>query len=353
MHEGGQRENILACEGISKTFGGTKALDNVSLQIRKGEVHALLGENGAGKSTLMKIIVGLYRADCGSILFDGESYSVHSPAEALQRGISMIHQELNIEPHLTIAEHIFLKDEDTYGGILLNKARTNDRAAKVLKQYGFAMGPKRMMSELTIAQAQMIEIIKAVTKNAKLIIMDEPTSSLDSEETKRLFQTIRDLKEQGVSIIYISHRMEEIFEICDSVSIFRDGRFIDSKAIGEVTQEQLIALMVGRSVDNIFPKTDCLIGEPVLTVEGLSGNGFRDISFTVHAGEILGFSGLVGSGRSETMRAIFGMDPIHSGKLFLEGQEIKLKNPRHAIAKGICLVNEDRKQYGLCLFRSL
>jgi ribose transport system ATP-binding protein/inositol transport system ATP-binding protein len=209
------------------------------------------------------------------------------------------------------------------------------------------------MEELTLAQMQMVEIIKAVSCNARLIIMDEPTSSLDSEETERLFRTIRNLKSKGVSIIYISHRMEEIFEICDRVSLFRDGKYIDTNPVMEVTREDLISKMVGRNVTNIFPKTDCKIGGVVFKVEGLSGKGFNHISFDVHAGEILGISGLVGSGRSETMRGIFGLDPLTEGKIYLEGREISIKNPKDAIAKGICMVNEDRKIFGLCQNRSL
>ena len=345
---------ILECEGISKLFGGTRALDGVRLQVKKGEVHALLGENGAGKSTLMKIVIGLYKADSGSMTFEGKPYSVRGPAEAIMAGVSMIHQELNPEPHLTIAENIFLKREDTYGKLpFLNKKETNRKAAEILARFDFKMDPKILMEDLTLAQVQMIEIIKAVSCNARLIIMDEPTSSLDSEETEHLFRTIRDLKSKGVSIIYISHRMEEIFEICDSVSVFRDGRYITTRNMDDVTKNELISIMVGRDVEQVFPKTDCQIGETVFSVKNLSGKGFTDISFDVHAGEILGISGLVGSGRSETVRAIFGLDPLKTGQIFLNGKEIRIRNPQGAIRNGICMVNEDRKSYGLCLFRSI
>jgi len=345
---------ILECEGISKLFGGTRALDGVQLQVKKGEVHALLGENGAGKSTLMKIVIGLYKADSGSMTFEGKPYSVRGPAEAIMAGVSMIHQELNPEPHLTIAENIFLKREDTYGKLpFLNKKETNRKAAEILARFDFKMDPKILMEDLTLAQVQMIEIIKAVSCNARLIIMDEPTSSLDSEETEHLFRTIRDLKSKGVSIIYISHRMEEIFEICDSVSVFRDGRYITTRNMDDVTKNELISIMVGRDVEQVFPKTDCQIGETVFSVKNLSGKGFTDISFDVHAGEILGISGLVGSGRSETVRAIFGLDPLKTGQIFLNGKEIRIRNPQGAIRNGICMVNEDRKSYGLCLFRSI
>ena len=345
-------EFILKCEGIYKAFGGTQALSDVKLRVRAGEVHALMGENGAGKSTLMKCVIGLHRQDKGSITFEGKPYSASGPVEALAAGISMIHQELNPEPHLSIAEHIFLKREDTKG-LFLNKKKQNERTEEILKRFNFPHDAKTLMKKLTLAQIQMVEIIKAVSCNSRLIIMDEPTSSLDSEETQHLFRTIRELKEKGVAIIYISHRMEEIFKISDSVSVFRDGHYIDCLKIEDVTKDKLISLMIGRKVDNVFPKVDCEIGEVAFKVEGISGAGFHDISFEVHKGEILGISGLVGSGRSETMRAIFGMDLLTSGKMYLDGKEIKIRNPRQAMKQGICMVNEDRKSFGLCLFRSI
>ncbi len=347
-------EYILDCQGISKSFGGTHALQNVQLQVKRGEVHALLGENGAGKSTLMKIVIGLLRQDEGEIFFEGKPYSANGPAEAIRAGISMIHQELNPEPYLSIAESIFLKREETYHHTpLLNKNETNRKAEELLKQYHLNIHPKALMESLTLAQMQMIEILKAVSCNARLVIMDEPTSSLDSEETDRLFQTIRNLKEQGVTIIYISHRMEEIFKICDSYSVFRDGHFIGTGDVKDISVNDLISMMVGRKVENIFPKVDCPIGDVVFKAEGLCGKGFQDINFEVHAGEIVGLSGLVGSGRSETMRAIFGLDKLTSGKMYLNGKELKVKKPGDAITKGIAMINEDRKNYGLCLFRSI
>jgi ABC-type sugar transport system ATPase subunit len=345
---------ILDCRGISKSFGGTHALQSAQLRVKKGQVHALLGENGAGKSTLMKIVIGLCRQDSGEIEFEGKPYSASGPAEAIKNGISMIHQELNPEPYLSIAESVFLKREDMVKHTpFLNKKETNRRAAELLKQYNLDINPKMLMEQLTLAQMQLVEILKAVSCEARLVIMDEPTSSLDSEETDRLFSTIRALNAKGVTIIYISHRMEEIFEICDSYSVFRDGQFVGSGDLVGVSANDLISMMVGRKVENVFPKVDCEIGEVVFKVEGLSGKGFSDISFEVHKGEILGFSGLVGSGRSETMRAIFGLDPITSGKMFLEGKEIKIASPRDAISHRIAMINEDRKNFGLCLFRSI
>lgn len=343
---------ILECNGISKSFGGTHALKNVDFRLKKGEVHSLLGENGAGKSTLMKIIIGLYHADEGCMLFDGQPYSARGPADAIAKGISMIHQELNPEPHLTIAESIFLNREDTRG-IFLDKKATNKRAAKILPDFGFGKDASALMEDLTLAEAQMVEIIRAVSCEAKVIIMDEPTSSLDAKETRQLFHTIRELKKQGVAIIYISHRMDEIFEISDSVSVFRDGAYIGSHGINDISREELISMMVGRRVENIFPKTDCPIGSVVFKAEHLCGKGFHDISFEVHAGEILGFSGLVGSGRSETMRAVFGLDSLTGGRMYLNGEAIQIKSPADAISLGIAMVNEDRKEYGLCLHRSI
>ena len=324
----------------------------MQLHVKRGEVLALLGENGAGKSTLMKAIIGLHQPDTGTMTFEGKPYSAKSPVDAMNAGISMIHQELNPEPHLTIAESIFLKRE-SMNGIFLNKKAQNERAQKILDDFNFPYPATTVMKKLTIAQMQMVEIIKAVSSNARMIIMDEPTSSLDSEETNHLFQVIRDLKAQNVAIIYISHRMEEIFEICDSVAVFRDGTYVGARSMENVTRPELISMMVGREVSNVFPKVTVPIGETVFKVEGLCGNGFSDISFEVHAGEILGFSGLVGSGRSETMRAIFGLDKLDSGKIYLEGKEIRIRSPREAINQGIAMVNEDRKDYGLCLFRSI
>ena len=343
---------ILNCEGISKAFGGTQALKDVQLHIKPGEVHALFGENGAGKSTLMKCVIGLIKPDEGKMDFDGKPYSASGPVDALKSGISMVHQELNPEPYLTVAESIFLKRENVRG-FLLDKRAQNKRCDELLSKFQVAYTSQTMMKDLTLAQIQMVEIIKAVSCDAKLIILDEPTSSLDSTETDHLFDTIRDLKSKGVAIIYISHRMEEIFEICDRVSVFRNGTYVDSRSMEGVTRDELISMMVGREVKSVFPKVDCEIGETVLKVEGLTGGGFENINFEVHKGEILGLSGLVGSGRSETVRAIFGLDPVESGKIYLEGKEITNKNTRDAIKKGICMVNEDRKKYGLCLLRSI
>jgi ribose transport system ATP-binding protein/inositol transport system ATP-binding protein len=347
-----EQDYILNCKGISKAFGGTQALKGVQLHVKPGEVHALLGENGAGKSTLMKIVIGLYQQDAGTMTFDGQPYQAKGPADAINSGISMIHQELNPEPHMTIAESIFLNREDTKG-IFLDKKKQNERTQKILDDFGFPYPATTMIRDLKLADVQMVEIIRAVTTNAKLIIMDEPTSSLDEQETQHLFRVIRDLKKEGVAVIYISHRMAEIYEICDTVSVFRDGEFIGSTPLADVSNDDLIAMMVGRKVENLFPKVDCPIGDVVFKAENLTGQGFENINFEVHAGEILGFSGLVGAGRSETMKAIFGLDPLTSGKMYLNGQELHIRKPSEAIKQGICMVNEDRKNFGLCLLRSI
>ena len=345
---------ILEVKEVSKAFGGTQALSKVELHVRKGEVHALLGENGAGKSTMMNIVMGLIKADEGEIDFEGKPFHVSGPSAAMHHGISMIHQELNVEPFLTVAENIFLKREHTLGKTpFLNKKLTNAKSKEILQRFGLNINPKTPMSQLTVAQAQMIEIIKAVSYNARLIIMDEPTSSLDSEETVRLMETIKELKDQGVSIIYISHRLDEIFEICDVASIFRDGHYIDTRKLAEVTKDELIALMVGRQLDALFPKKDVEIGDVVFKVENFSGKKFKDINFEVRAGEILGFSGLVGAGRSETMCAIFGLDKKDSGQVFYKGEEWKITSPQKAINYGMAMVSEDRKNYGLVLKRSI
>ena len=345
---------ILRMKGVSKSFSSTRALDDVRLDVRRGTVHALMGENGAGKSTLMKIIMGIHRADAGEMEFDGRKVDVNSPAEAMGLGITMIHQELNPEPHLTIAENIYLGQEITrLGSLFLDNEAMNAGAREILGRFNLKLNPKSVMSSLTVAHMQMVEIIRAVVFNAKAIIMDEPTSSLDAEETERLFRTIEELRAKGISIIYISHRMEEIFRICDEVSVFRDGKYIDTRPLAEVTRDQLISMMVGREIESMFPKTDVPIGEPVLDVRSLRGKAFQGVSFTVHEGEILGFSGLVGAGRSEIMRAICGIDPVLGGEIHYLGEKVNIRRPRDSIRRGIAMVSEDRKDDGLVLNRSI
>ena len=349
---------ILQMSNITKRFSGVTVLNKVNFNLRRGEVHVLIGENGAGKSTLMKILTGIHQKDEGRILLmdqEGElkEAELDSPVTALEKGISMVFQEFNLMENMTIAENICIGYEPVKG-IVLDRKKMMQTAREQMRRVNMEdVSPTAVVETLTTAQKQCVEIAKCLSHDAKIIILDEPTSSLSEKEVVTLFSLIRSLKASGVSIVYISHRMEEIFEICDTVSIFRDGTYVGTRAMGEVSREDLISMMVGRKVGNVFPKTDCEIGDVVFRAEGLTGKGFTDISFEVHAGEILGFSGLVGSGRSETMRAIFGLDPLESGKLYLEGKEIKIKDPYEAVKLGIAMVNEDRKDFGLCLHRSI
>jgi ABC-type sugar transport system ATPase subunit len=348
-------EYVLEALGISKIFPGVKALDNINLRIKRGEVHALMGENGAGKSTLMKIIMGQYKPDQGEILFNGEKVVVDSPAKALNLGISMIHQELNPIPDMTIIDNLFMGREILHDRLpFINMKKMAQQTVAILKKFHLDLNPKLTMSKLSLAQIQMIEIIKAVTHNSRLIIMDEPTSSLSDKEVTQLFTIIRELKSNGVSIIYISHRLEEIFELVDSVTVLRDGQFIGTEEIKSLSKDKLISMMVGRELANIFCKEKVTIGDTVLEVRNLTRKpAFYDINFKIRRGEIIGIAGLVGAGRSEIVRSIFGIDAIDSGEIFLEGQRIKINSPRDAIKNKIAMVSEDRKELGLVLSSSI
>ncbi len=341
-------------EGICKTFPGVKALDQAQIRVRRGEIHALMGENGAGKSTLMKILNGLLKPDAGTIWLDGKEITVGSPAEALRHGVAMIYQELNPVLDMTVAENIFMGREFTKGGtFFVDKRKGIEEAGILLKKFGLDIDPKAKMRTLPIAKMQMIEIMKAVSSGAKLIVMDEPTSSLTEDEIEVLFEKIRDLKENGVAVVYISHRMEEIFEIADTVTVMRDGKYIDTKSIKEIDNNTLIHLMVGRELSNIFPKVQADIGDLVLEVKDLCSDRFDNVCFHVRSGEILGFYGLVGAGRSELMKTIFGMLPYKSGEILLNGRSLTIRTPHQAIDNGIAMVTEDRKEYGLVLCRSI
>ena len=346
------QEYLLKMEGICKTFPGVKALDEACILVKKGEVHALMGENGAGKSTLMKVLNGLLQPDKGEIWLDGEEIKVENPAAALKKGIAMIYQELNPIWDMTVAENIFIGRE-FMKGLFVDKKKNEEEAGALLKRFGLAIDPGVRMRTLSIAQMQMIEIMKAISSGAKLIVMDEPTSSLTDEEIKVLFQKIEELKKAQVSVIYISHRLEETFTIADTVTVMRDGRYIAARGIEELDKNTLIQMMVGRELSNIYPKEEAKIGEAVLEVKNLCGERFRDISFQVRRGEILGFYGLVGAGRSEVFRRIFGMDSGNGGEIFLEGRELSISRPYHAIRAGIVMVTEDRKEDGLVLCRSI
>ncbi|VEI71784.1 Galactose/methyl galactoside import ATP-binding protein MglA [Serratia fonticola] len=309
---------VLEAEGISKQFPGVKALDNVSLKIKPGSVHALMGENGAGKSTLMKCLIGIYRPDAGTIKVKGQPVTFNDTLAALHSGISMIHQELNLVPHMTVAENIWLGREPAKLGFV-NHEELNRKTRELLAHLKIKLDPETQLGTLSIANQQMVEIAKAVSYNADVLIMDEPTSALTEGEVVHLFAIIRELKQQGKGIIYISHKMDEIFAITDEVSIFRDGTSIASDKTENLTKQSLITMMVGRELTQMFPKFNNNIGEEVLRVAGLRRSGwFHDISFAVKRGEILGVAGLVGAGRSEVMESLFGMHPAEGARFILK-----------------------------------
>ncbi|CUU24539.1 putative ABC transport system, ATP-binding protein [Duffyella gerundensis] len=343
----------LEAEGISKFFPGVKALSNVSLRVRPGTVHALMGENGAGKSTLMKCLIGIYRPDEGIIRVKGEPVQFVDTLDALRSGISMIHQELNLVPHMTVAENIWLGREPMkYGFVDHHALRTQTQA--LLSKLNIRLQADSMVGELSIAAQQMVEIAKAVSWNADIVIMDEPTSALTESEVAHLFTIIRDLRSQGKAIVYISHKMDEIFNITDEISIFRDGKWVSSDHTANFTRQSLITQMVGRELTQLFPKFNNAIGEEVLTVRNLQRKGtFHDISFSVRRGEILGVAGLVGAGRSEVMESLFGMTSTDGGEVLIDGVPVNIDSPSTAIEKGMAFLTEDRKKSGLFLVLSV
>jgi ribose transport system ATP-binding protein len=336
---------------ISKSFPGVHALKDVTLRAEKGEVHALVGENGAGKSTLMKVLAGVYRHDAGTVLISGKKVLFNTPQDALNCGISVIYQELNLVPGLTAIENVMLGHEIANKG-WLNKKAEEAEARKWLDYVSRGILPdyKQPVSFYSVAQQQMVEIAKALSHQAKIIVMDEPTASLTDKEMEILFEIIRKLKADGVTVIYISHRLEEIFTICDRVTVLRDGAFVDSQEVSTVNKAWLISRMIGREMNNTYPPHACAArSECVMEVKGLNGGIFSDISFKLHAGEILGFFGLVGSGRTEVMRAIFGADGIKSGEVYVRGKRLPNKHPFGAVNMGMGFATEDRKQQGLFL----
>jgi ABC-type sugar transport system ATPase subunit len=318
----------------------------VDFELRAGEVHALLGENGAGKSTLIKILGGIYGADEGKIEIDGKSWAINSVSDAQQAGIRIIHQELVLVPYISIGENVFLGNEPLKHG-LIDFDTIYRETQMMLDNFGIKRNAGDEVSKLTIAERQLVEIIKAISFNARIIVMDEPTSSLSDRECETLFEKIRYLKTQGIGIIYISHRMSELPQIADRLTVMRDGRYIGTKLIKEVTTDELITMMVGRSIVSVFQRDYCSSGEVVLDVQNLSTDYIKNVSFTLRQGEILGFSGLVGAGRTETMRALFGIDPIRSGKIIFEGKEIVIKSVADAMKNGFSLVPEDRRERGI------
>ncbi|MTD26280.1 sugar ABC transporter ATP-binding protein [Erwinia sorbitola] len=343
----------LEAEGISKFFPGVKALSNVSFRIKPGTVHALMGENGAGKSTLMKCLIGIYRPDEGQIRIKGEPVQFADTLDALRSGISMIHQELNLVPHMTVAENIWLGREPMKFGFV-DHGKLNRLTKDLLVKLNIRLRPEQMVGDLSIASQQMVEIAKAVSWNSDIVIMDEPTSALTETEVAHLFTIIRDLREQGKAIIYISHKMDEIFAITDEVSVFRDGTWVASSDTASYTRQSLITQMVGRELTQLFPKTESNIGQDVLTVRSLTRKGvFHDVSFSVRRGEILGVAGLVGAGRSEVMESLFGMTSIDSGEILIDGVPTTIDSPASAIDKGLAFLTEDRKKSGLFLVLSV
>lgn len=343
-------QTILEMKNIKKSFSGVYALENINFDLRLGEVHALLGGNGAGKSTLIKVLGGVYRPDSGEIFIHKKKTDIGSVPEARKLGIGIIHQEIVLVPHLTVAENIFLGREPANKLGLRDIRAIFSRAQQMVDQIGVDIDVRRRVEELTIAQQQLVEIVKEVSFEARILVMDEPTSSLEENEVKLLFEIIRKLKKQSVSIIYISHKMDEIFEISDRVTVIRDGAYVGTRYTSETNADELVKLMVGRSFNSLFTRSDVPIEDEVLRVEGLTKKGvFSDITFSVHKGEVLGFTGLVGAGRSEIMQALFGADHYDKGQVYLRGKPVRFSSASQAIAHGVAMVPEDRKKQGLVL----
>ncbi|NHC42988.1 sugar ABC transporter ATP-binding protein [Bacillus sp. MM2020_1] len=342
---------VIEMKGISKAFSGNRVLDQVDFQLLRGEIHALMGENGAGKSTLIKILTGIYERDAGKVFIKGKEVHFKNPKEAEQMGIAVIHQELNIIPYLTVYENMFLGKELTVGRFGITRDKEMKKKTKeYLDRLGIEIDPNTEAGNLSVGQQQMIEIARAVAANTEVLIMDEPTAALTDREIEALFKVIASLKKQGVGIVYISHRMEEIFQICDRISVLRDGQFIDSKEVAKTNFDEIVKLMVGRQLGERFPERNTKIGQERFKVENLTSKGcFENISFSVHQGEIVGVAGLMGAGRSEIMQAIFGYRALDGGKMFIDGKEVTIKSPYEAITAGIAFVTEDRKSQGLIL----
>ncbi len=351
---------LLEMRAISKRFGGTQALSNADFMLRRGEVMALVGENGAGKSTLVKVLAGVYQRDSGELRFDGQPVEIRTPGEAQRLGIAVIYQEFNLTPNQTVAENIFLHSPQRRGGLLgrlglMDQQARAAAARELLRQVGSTIDPHRRVSELSIAQQQQTEIAKALAQDARIIVMDEPTSALPDEEVEKLFAIIERLRQRNIAVVFVSHRLDEIRRVCDRVTVLRDGRNVGLiESIVEATDERLIGMMVGRAVENLFPKTNASKGDVVLSVRDLTSKKLlKHVSFDLRRGETLGFAGLIGAGRTETARCIFGVDPIASGTILLDGRPLALRSPRDAVALGIGYVPEDRKQQGLILDMSV
>ena len=351
-------EYVLELKNIYKSFPGVKVLEDVTLQVRPGEVHALMGENGAGKSTLMKILMGIYKADQGSIFLEGKETAMHGPKDAMSKGISMIHQELNTVLDMEVAENVFVGRELLKKGMeklkIVDIARMREETSRYFREMNIDIDPRAKMRTLSVAEMQLVEIVKAISLNSKIIVMDEPTSAITEKEAAVLFTQIERLKKQGVAIIYISHKMDEIFRISDTITVLRDGQWIGTKPAKELDNDMLIKMMVGRELTDIYPKDPVEIGDVILEVKNLSrGKKVRDASFSLRKGEVLGIAGLVGAGRSELVETIFGLYPKTGGQIFLHGKEVHIKSAADAIKNKMALITEDRKQTGLNLIVSV
>ena len=346
-------EYVVELRNVTKRFPGVVALHNMQLAVKPGEIHGLIGENGAGKSTLIKVLTGVHMADEGEIYVHGERKVFKNPNESAAAGIACVYQELNIEKLLSVTDNIFI-NKWTKKGFLLDYEGMHKKAAEVMQSLGQDIDPRKAAGTFGMGVQQMIEIAKAVLIDAKMIIMDEPTSSLGEKEVKQLMQTCRELKARGVGILFVSHKLEELFELCDRVTVIRDGEFIETRDIAGWNNDSLISAMVGRTLENQFPKEFGTKGECMLKIENLSiGGVLKDVSLEAYGGQILGMSGLVGAGRTETVRAVFGADPIDGGKIYIKGKEVNVKSPKQAIAEGIALLTEDRKGQGLVLQESI
>lgn len=339
---------VLEMAGISKSFPGVRALSEVSLRVRPGTVHSLMGENGAGKSTLMKILAGIYTPDSGSIAIDGEPTQVTDPKDALAHGVAMIHQELSPVPEMTVAENIFLGREPLSWFGLVSRRAMLAQTREIFDTWEIRIDPRRRMRELTVAQMQMVEIAKAISFDSRIIIMDEPTSAISDREVAHLHRMIRQLTASGTAVVYITHKMDEVFAISDEVTVFRDGTLVGTYPATELDRDSLIAKMVGRELTHMFPKEEAEIGEVVLKVEGLTrGPLVRDVSFEVRRGEILGIAGLMGAGRTEVLETVFGIHPAEAGTITVEGRRLRVRTPQDSIRAGLGLLTEDRKGTGI------
>lgn len=346
-------EYLLEMKGIHKRFPGVLALNNVDLTVKAGEVHALLGENGAGKSTLIKVLGGIYIAEEGEIFIEGQKVVIDGVKAAQEHGIAIIHQELVLVPHMTVAENIFLGREPMSGGFVDHKKMTDD-AQELLDENRMQIKADALINTLTIAQQQMVEIVKAISFKSKILVMDEPTSSISDKEVEFLFQTMRRLTSQGVGIIYISHKMSELEQICDRVTVMRDGEYVGTKVVSETNKDELIAMMVGRELTNYYTRDFQTPGDVILKCEHISdGRMVKDASFEIRKGEIVGFAGLVGAGRSEVMKCVFGLTKNYKGEIEIEGKKVAVRNPIEAMKHGIALVPEDRKAEGLYKVQSV